>query len=380
MQFNFQEIINQLNQGLPQSDNFAFRMARAVTIPGDYVLNTILPQQDRPDFHVSGATMSIYPTMLGQVAMDTVYPPMGAISSSQFFENTTKLAGQIPLDEKTQRDLIAWENSQISVAFRDGVPQSQIASDINARRMNTVIGFSSMLLKSHWDTYEWLRGQALTTGKLDWTFGKIPLKVDYNVPTGNKKTNSGNNRYGGSTSKFWDDMRFLSTKLNNFRIITNSNTWYTIIDNSVNNIRVVVNDGLNREIIKFVGTTETNSTDARDRVRMTIYDKSGTVIDAKTGELTALPFIPDGYLIVVGEQNPDGFQLSQGSVADPDNLLQLGYTHIAPTIEGQGRPGIWSRIYTPEGKSMQLLAETCVNMLPVILNPKKLVILQTDMA
>lgn len=379
MQFNFAAIIDQLNSRLPRSDNFAFAIARAAVVPGDYLFNTILPQENRPDFHVDGGTMTITPTMLGLVAMDSPFPPMGALSSSFFFENTTKLGGQMFFPEKSQRDLIAWENSIIATGMRDGRGLDGLNAEVNGRRMNAVLGFANMIVKAHWDTYEWLRGQALTTGQLNWEFGKIPLEVNYNIPAGNIRTpRTGNDAYQGSASKFWTDVRWLHTKLSRFRMITNSNTYYSIIDNAVNNIRVVVNEGMNREFVRFVGNTEQNSPDLRERVGMTIYDKSGSVIDAKTGELTAVPFLPDGKIIVVGETMPDGWELTSGSVPDPNNNLRLGYTHIAPTIEGQGRPGIWSRVFVPEGKPMQLMAETAGNMLPAILNPNKLIILTTD--
>jgi hypothetical protein len=379
MQTSFAQIIEQLNSRLPRSDNFAFAMARAAVIPGDYMLNTILPQENRPDFHVDGGSMSITPTMLGQVPMDSPFPPMGAMSSTQFFENTTKLGGHIFFPEKAQREILAWENSLISVGIRNGGTIDAVNGQVNANRMNAVLGFGRMIIKSHWDTYEWLRGQALTTGKLDWTFGKIPLKVDYNIPAGNIRTfRTGGDSYAGATTKFWEDMRWINTKFaEGFEIVMNSNTWLAIIGNPYNNIRVVVNQGDVREIIRFVGTTETNSTDVRDRVRISIYNKSGSVINAKTGELQVKAFVPDGKIFVVGRATPDGFELTTGSVENPNNDLRLGYTHIAPTIEGMGQPGIWSRVFVPEGKPMQLLGETAVNMLPAILNPTRLLLLST---
>jgi len=380
MQFNFGEIIANLNQRLPRSDNFAFKIARSTTVPSDYILNTILPQESRADFHIDGGTMTITPTMLGQVPMDEPYPPFGSIESSTFFENTTKLAGQIHLPEKTLRELYTWEQNLIALGVQDGRTNGEIAADVNGRRLNTVLGFAQMITRAHWDTYEWLRGMALTTGHLDWTFGKIPLNVDYNVPAGNIRTaRTGNDAYQGTTTKFWDDIRWLYTKLSNFRIIMNSNTWYSIIDNEANNIRVVVNEGFSREIVKIVGSVENNSSDVRDRVRVQIYDKSGSVLKTD-GSLAVKQFVPDGKIIVVGETNPDGFEIELGSSEDPNNTLRLGYTHIAPTVEGQMRPGIWSRIYTPQDKPMQVLGETAVNMLPVILNPKRLVILTTEVS
>ncbi len=157
----------------------------------------------------------------------------------------------------------------------------------------------------------------------------------------------------------------------------NSNTYYSIIDNSVNNIRVVDGSGDSRSIIRFVGTTETNSLDARDRTNIILYDKSGSGL-TPNATLQAKPFLPDGYVVLVGEQQPDGFELTQGSTEDPDNMLRLGYTHIGPTVEG-GRMGIWSRIFTPEAKPYQLMGESYVNAMPVILNPNKIIILKTDL-
>lgn len=393
MQFNFQQIIEALNAGLPASDNFAFAMARATVVPNEYVLNQILPNENRPDYHIDGGSMTIYPTMLGQAPMDSPYPPMGAMSSSQFFENTTKIAGQMFFPEKAQRDLQAWEKTLIMMGFNDGRSAGDIngtltldangnpnMDTINGRRLNALLGLSRTMLKAHWDTQEWLKGQGLCFGAINWTYNKIPLVVDYKIPAANKRTRAGAAAYNSTTggSMFWTDMRWLTTMLSDFRIIMNSRTYYSIIDNEKNNIRVVVNEGMNREIVKIVGTTEQSSPDQRDRVRITLYDKSGTVINAKTGALESLPFIPDGKIIVVGNTQADGFELIQGSVADPANNYRLGYTHIAPTVEGGGRPGIWARIYTPEQKPMQVMAETAVNELPVILNGKKLIILTTD--
>lgn len=380
MQFNFAEIIANLNARLPRSDNFAFKVARSTVIPSDYVLNTILPQETRTDFHIDGGTMTFTPTMLGMVPMDEPYPPFGAMESSKFFENTTKLAGQIHIPEKTLRELYSWMQNLTALGVADGRSLGSIASDVNGRLLDTVMNFAMFITRAHWDTYEWLRGMALTTGALSWTFGKIPLNVDYNIPAANIRTaRTGNDAYQGSSSKLWEDIRWLYTKLSNFRIIMNSNTWYSMIDNSVNNIRVVVNDGFQREFVRIVGSTETNSTDVRDRVRVQIYDRSASVLKTD-GSLGIKQVIPDGKIIVVGETNPDGIELTMGSSTDPNNTLRLGYTHIAPTVEGQMRPGIWSRIYSPEGKPMQVLGETAVNMLPVILNPKRLVILTTEVS
>lgn len=380
MQFNFAAIVEQLNARLPKSDNFAFRIARASVIPNDYVLNTILPQELRPDYHVDGGTMTITPTMLGLVAMDSPYPPFGAISTTSFFENSAKIGGHMFFPEKALRDLQAWIRQDAALGMMNG-NMGAATTAANARTMESVIGFANMVVKAHWDTYEWLRGQALSTGAISWTFNKIPLSINYNVPAANKPAQrTGTARYNGSASEFWNDIRFVFTKLSNPRFIMNENTWLAIIGQDANKIDIGIGNGATRTIRRYRGDLERPSTDARDMISITVYNKSGSVIDAKTGTLTAKQFIPDGIIICVGEATPAGFELTQGSVANPDNTLRLGYTHLAPTVEGGGVPGIWSRVYTPEGKPMQLMAETAANMLPVVLNPNNLVILNTALA
>lgn len=377
MQFDFAAVINSLNGGLPFGDNFSFANTRGRVVPADYLFNTILPQEEKPSYNVSGGTMRIFPTMAGQMPMDTPPPPIGAIETTTFMENTSKIGGQMHFPEERLRDLQQWATYQRSVGITDGIGLDGIASLEKERLVQTLLGFSDILLKSQWDTYEWLRGQALTLGALDWTYGEIDLRVDYGVPAGNKISRTSTNAYWNTGSKFWSDIRTVYTKLNNFTILMNSRTYYSIIDNDVNKIRVVDSEGSVRSFVRYTGTIESSSTDVRDRVRIVLYDKSGSVINAK-GALQAVPFLPDGKIVIVGEQQPDGFELTQGSTPDPSNLLRLGYTHIAPTVEG-GRMGIWSRVFTPEAKPYQLFGETVSNGLPVITNPKKVMILTTEM-
>lgn len=378
MQFDFQSVIDALNGKLPFGDNFSFQNSRTRVVPGDYLFNTIMPQELHPTYNVAGGTMRIYPTMVGQMPMDTPPPPIGAMEATQFNENTTKIGGQMHFPEARLRELQNWASYQRSQGVGDGLSIDAIGALEKARLVEVLLGFSDLLLKAQLDTFEWLRGQALTTGGLSWNYNKLQLTVDYGVPSANKITRTGSgNSYYGTTSKFWTDIRFAYTKLNNFKVIMNSQTYYSIIDNSVNSI-AVIGDGLGtRTIVKAVAPTAPQIADKRDRLEIVIYDKSGSVIN-KSGTVQALPFLPNGKIIIVGEQQPDGFELTQGSTPDPTNLLRLGYTHIAPTVEG-GRMGIWSRVYTPEAKPYQLLGETVANGMPVILNPNKVMILTTDM-
>jgi hypothetical protein len=394
MQFNFQEIINALNENLPQSDNFAFRIARAMRTPDEYVLNQILPDEKRPDFHVTGAAMTITPTLLGQTAMDSPYPPMGNLSSSQFFENTTKFAGQMFFSEQQQRDLLVMINSMIATSAGMGATLSDIFGNmsidpntgrgdngtVNGRRLNALLGLAAMMRQSHWDTREWARGEALTEGILDFTFGVIPLKVDYNIPAANIRTNTGTDTYDGTTSKWWADVRFVNKILDNPTFIMNSDTYRKIVFNDANQIEEIDISGGTRRLRRYRPADVVQKRDANETMSVTIYDKGGTVMKVnpkdKTLDLQALPFVKNGRVIVVGQQQQSQIELLYGAVNDVDSTLKLGYTHVAPTVEGMMMPGEWMRIYTPEQKPYQVMAETAVNFLPAILNPKKLIILK----
>lgn len=377
MQFDFKSAIDQLNQNMPFGDTFAFRNSRTRLVPGEYLFNTILPQREKPNYNVTGGSMRIYPTMSQLTPMDTPPKPIGAMETSLFNENTAKWGGEMHFPEARLRELQEFATQLAAQGLSDGLGIGAINAQTAKQVTDTLLGFADLLLKSQWDTFEWLRGQALTTGGIALSNSGLDLTVDYDIPSGNKLTASGANAYFSTTSKWWTHLRAASTKLSQFKIMMNSNTYYSIIDNPVNNIRVVDGSGDSRSIIRFVGTNETNSTDQRDRVNIILYDKSGSGITPK-GTMKALPFLPDGKVVLVGMLAPDGFELLQGSTEDPNLGLELGYTHIAPTVEG-GRPGIWSRIFTPEGKPYQLLGETFANALPVIANPKKVMILTTDM-
>lgn len=378
MQFDFQTAINDLNAQMPVSDNFSFKISRSAVVPGDYLFNTILPQQDHPSYHVNGGSMRIYPTMATGMPMDTPPKPIGAVESSFFNENTSKFGGMMHFPEERLRSLQEFANYARSQGLQDGLSIGAIQAAEGKQVVDTLFGFSEILLKSQWDNLEYLRGQALYNGAINVTMSETSLVVDYDIPAANKITRTGaGDSYYGTTSKWWPDMRTIFTKLSNFQIIMNHNTYYSIIDNPANNIRVVNSVGMTRDIYKFVGNVEIPSPDARDRAQIILYNKSGSGLTPK-GVVKALPFLPDGKIVVVGELEPDGFELIQGSTPDPTNYYALGYTHIAPTVEG-GRTGIWSRIYTPQGKPFQLLGETVVNALPVITNPKKVMILTTDM-
>lgn len=378
MQFNFQAQIAALNDSMPFGDNFSFKNSRTRLVPSEYLWNTILPQENQVTYHINGGSMRIYPTMVQMVPMDTPPKPIGSVESNYFNENTTKWGGQMQFPEATLRQMQEFALYARGQGVQDGLNIGDINAAEAKQITQNLFGFSDLLTKAQWDNFEWLRSKALTEGSITLANSGLDLTVDYGIPTANKITRSGStDSYYGSAPKFWADIRTVFTKLRNFRIIMNSKTYYSIVDNEHNNIRVVDSAGDSRQIIKIVGTTEKDSSDARDRTTINLYDKSGSGITPK-GVMKAVPFCPDGKIVIVGEEQAEGFELTQGSTANPDTLFRLGYTHIAPTVEG-GRPGIFSRIFTPEALPWSLYGETFSNALPVIQNPNKIMILTTDM-
>lgn len=384
MQFNFAEIISELNENLPFGDNFAFQMARAQVVPAEYLWNTVLPMMPKASYHVTGGSMRIYPTMLGLVPMDTPLPPMGALTSEQFFEKTAKIGGMMNFPEAMLRELQEWASYQRGVGVGAGMSAGQVLASEKERLTENILQFSTMMLKAQWDTWEWLRSRAITKGVIDWQYGVNDLYVQYGVPTGNVKSYTSTDSFYNTASKFWTFIRFLYTKLSEgFTLVMNYNTWMSIIDNSVNNITVLsdtmLGNGLSVKEIQYVNQDKVNpqQRDMRERQRIIVYNKSGTVID-KSGNLSALPFMDDGDLVAIGAEKPEGFELLLGSVDDPTKEYQLGYTHIAPTVEG-GQAAIWQRVFTPQDKPYQLQAETASNGLPVIINPRRIVQATTGM-
>lgn len=383
MQFNFAEIIAEQNANLPAMDNFAFAMARTTVVPSEYLWNTVLPATPKPTYYVKGGSMRIYPTMLGLVPMDTPYPPMGAITSAQFFENTTKVGGVMNFPEATLREMREWANSEFS-RISDSMGLDAARTARKELLVNAVIGMSTMMLKAQWDTMEWCRSRAMTKGTLTWTYGKIALNIDYDIPTANIKSYTSTDSFYNTASKFWTAIKYVYTRLSaGFTVVMNYQTYLSIINNPVNNIVVTgdvsLGNGLSRKTVQFFDRSLTNyrAVDTRETLTIICYDKSGTVID-KDGNLAAKPFIDDGDIVAIGAEKPEGFEITLGSTADPTKEYELGYTHIAPTEEG-GQSAIWQRVFTPEDKPYQLQGETASNFLPVIINPNRVVQIHTEM-
>lgn len=394
MEYSFQEIIGMLNQNIPAGDNFAFRLARNANMPQDYLFNRMLPRENRATWHTTGGTMTITPTILGDVAMDSDPAPMGNLAATLFSENISKFGGQMFFNEQQQRELIQMEDEARLNALRNGMGggagdidgQFRMFAEtgradngtVNGRRINTLLGIVKSIQISHWNTSEFNAGEAMTEGKLQYNFSDLEMNIDYKIPTTNIFDYAGNDRFDQSASKWWTFVRAVNRILKNPMFYMNSNSYFDIVDNDVNKIQEIDITGNVRRLRKYRDDAIVQKNDANERMSVNIYDKAGSIMDVESKSLVSKPFLKDKRVVVVGELQADVIELTLGGMEDPDNNLRVGYTHIGPTVEGGGRSGIYANIYTLPQKPQQLFTDTYVNMLPVILNPKKIIIAKFD--
>jgi hypothetical protein len=374
MNYDLSAALNALRQGA------AFQIANDATPGSAYMFNSLLPEQPRYDYQARTGSMTVRATMAGLVGMDSPYPEGGSIEITTFSEETAKIANRVRLPEKAMRDL-----HEFLRRLTDQTPTS-ITKAIQTEALNFV---DKMIVQPHLDTFEYLRGQALVAGQIDWTFGKVRLQVNYGVPSDNFLPHrSGTAGYGGSASVFWDDIRRLRRLLKNDvrAFIMHSETKEMILANSVNNITLMGEDlqagtfEIVRRIPALAGSTSTvmNSTDPRDRGRFITYDLEGEVWDlANPGRTKRIPFMPRGAILAVGNYNARTYQVGQGATSAV--AYSLGYTHIAPTVEGGGRPGRWSDVYTPENEPWAMEGRGVTNGLPVIEAPERIAVATTDL-
>ena len=172
MIFNFAEALATMGQ------NAAVRVANAARPPANYLFNTFLPERNMQDYHVEAANMIVRSTMAGLVGMDSPYPPGGTVEVGTFLEQSAKLAIENTLTEGALR--------QLQTLMRAMQVDGTLSNDF---LITEALNFlQKVIIQSMLDTSEWLRGQALVNGNINWTFNKKTLYVDYGIPTANKLT------------------------------------------------------------------------------------------------------------------------------------------------------------------------------------------------
>lgn len=371
----FQEALSALGP------NDVVALARDARPGSEYLLNDILPETLRPTYDVGTATMTVKPTMAGLVGMDSAYPPGGAMSLTRFMENTAKMAINVPLAEATIRELQMWQMGQTAIGAT--VSKERVAQE-------ALNFYQGVILQALWDRDEWLRGQVLSSGQIDWTFGDINLLVDYGLPAGHvltARTVGNTDAYHLAGSMFWTDyhearrlLRFTTGIVG----IAHPDTIDAIIYNSANDIQVQSDAGgvfRLRRYTNIQGNTQL-SDDARDAVTLIAYGQGGEVLDPTNGldgSTTVVPFYPAGKITWIGSGRETGYRFTAGARPDPSLEFALGYHHMAPTVEGDGQPGRWGRLYTPEDAPWALYGQAVENSLPVITNPNRLVIASTEL-
>lgn len=356
--------------------NAVVRVANTARPTGAYLFNTFLPERQMPDYTVDAANMVIRTTMAGLVAMDSPYPPGGTLEVQRFLENTAKLGINNTLTEQTLRT--------IQGIMREMQLTGTLTVDFLQREALNFL--QKVIVQAQLDAAEWLRSRALQYGEINWTFNNKTLEVNYGIPAANfltERTEANDDAYGDTDSAFWTDVATARRLLrHNVRAaVLNSVTMDEILNNPANNLQILAQDNNRftvRRYVNIAGNTIPDE-DARYTMDFVVYDEEAEVLDtANPGQTHIVKFMDDGKVLFVGQNRDAGYRPGQGSTDDPRTDMEIGYHHIAPTVEGNGQPGRWARLYTPEGYPMQLRGQGASNELPVITAPDKIVVATTE--
>lgn len=378
MNLDFAAALEELNRTAPAGMTAAFQLANEARAPGDYLFNTLLPEINMFGYSVRAGNMTVRSTMAGLVGMDSPYPPGGMVELSTFLEESAKVGIEVPMNEQTLRTL----QDMVMRMFANG----QATTDVAQREALNFL--DKIIIQPLLDTAEYLRSEALVYGAIDWTFNQKRLQVNYGVPAANMLTaRTGNDAYHGSASKFWDDIRLLRRRVRRVRaIIAHPDTIDEARYNVVNGMQVVAEGDGTITFQRFVRNAAGEflpgqpSQDAADRVTFVTYDKEAEVLDpANPGQTLVIPFMPRGKLLAIGDAQNDAYVPGQGSTDTNVDPRRLGYTHIAPTTEGGGRPGRWAQLYTPQDAPYQLNGRGAENLLPVLERPDMVAVATTEM-
>jgi hypothetical protein len=372
MDFDLRQAIENLEEST------VFELANAARPPEDYLFNAVLPSINMDTYDVANSTMTIRTTMAGLTGMDSKYASGGAAELSEAVGKTGKIAITSDLPEQFLRQLQ-------NLLLRLTAQRQSTVESIQETGLNFV---NKVIVQAILDREEWLKGQALFTGAIDWTFNGKRLQADYGIPSGNFLTpRTGNDAYGGTTSKWWVDY-YAAQEILNWKVsacIMHPTTLKAIMANSeVNQLQFVTADpATNTFVFQRLVTRGGNtviSSDPRDFITIIAYNKEGEIWDTDNpGATIKVPFCPVGGVLWLGERidaASNFFVVGSGGTLPPllENPVLMGYGHVAPTVEGGGLPGRWSRLYVPESKPWSLSADGVANFIPVIQAPTRIVI------
>lgn len=352
-----------------------YSIANASRAPGDYLLETLLPEVEKTTYHVDGGNIIIRSTMAGLVPMDSPFPPGGQVEVGSFLHKTGKIGNDVPVNEETLR---AIQDLMLRL-FAQGITG-------NERLLDEMLNFyDKVILQPHHDTMEWLRGQVLQFGAIDWNYNNVRLNINYNIPAGNFMAESSiasGKAWHLPGSDFWEKMQALRRQLkgNTRAFLITPRTADIIRYNPAHNIVAIEGEGT-ITFRKLVNNGANFSQDANDTIKFVIYDKEGEIINPVDPTSTIIvPFLSDGRVVAVGNNTFRGYRVGEGSTPNPDADKAIGYTHIAPTVEGGSRPGRWGRMYVPQDSPWMFKGQGVTNGLPVLLAPEKVGGASTELA
>ena len=367
MDFSFNDALQYLGP------NAAFKYINQARPDSSYLFATILPEEQKETYHIDSGFMTVRTTMAGLAGMSSPYAPGGIVEVSTFLEKSSKITIEVALEEEAIRAVqTMMQRFAIEGGSTNGVDNGLIRMADEAFNF-----YNKLVVQAHTDTAEWLRGQALRKGKIDWTYNGMRLLIDYGVPaTFLPAQRTGSQAYDQSGSMFWTDhYAAIGALLYNVRcVIMHVTTFLKISQNPANNFNIINSartpDGTTVYTVqRYVAKGAANlviSNDFRDTVQFIVYDLEGEVLDPLNPTKTMrVPFCTPGDILYIANNNRSGYRVGEGSTPDPLRDQAIGYTHIAPTVEGGGKPGRWGDLFIPEKQPWSLHGRGVCNMLPV---------------
>lgn len=207
------------------------QIANTPPAAAEYLGGRFLPRVQRPDYDISGGQMEIRSIMAGHVAMDSAYPQGSAIQLRDYGHKTAKLAQAIELGEEPARNLQ-------KLLAQAGQAQGRSVQDFMGEAGLNL--FTKGVVQSLDDSAEYLTMQALTRGKIDWTFNGRQLLVDYKVPAANRISLTGTAKFSGTDSQFWTQLSKAEKIVKgSVGVVMSQDTLQVILDNPAHRIEVV---------------------------------------------------------------------------------------------------------------------------------------------
>lgn len=359
-----------LNAYLDMLDrDVTFSLANAVP-DGEMLWATFLPERQEDTYEVKDSQLVIYSTMAGMVGRDSPYAPGGVMQASDFRE-----------------DIVKW-SIETALAENQLIKLQELARkiDVGATPITTMVEtllnlMDKIIAQSLRDAMEYARGRAIQDGALNWTFNQKTLSVDYGYPMENilSRLTDQTGSWYLPESTFWDDIEVIRQKLQRqvLAIVMTESTFTKIVNQDANKLQVTevartrYSARYTLRRVAQIGYANAIPEDFRSQVEIITYDRMATLFDPLAADfLKHVPFLDDDKVIAFGR--PTGMQFEIGSTPLPE--YAFGYTHIGPTVEGDG-PGRWMRMYTPENQPWRLIAQGVMNGLPVIREPRRIVVI-----